>query len=605
MNDQASTISAGNWLPGSGLGPRVQAVGRLIPNVSLETARAEIETIRTVLKGQGVPQAAWYRGKRELVMMALRDRVLGNSRLALLTLWSAAGFVLLIACVNVANLLFARAAARRHETAVRVALGVNRVGLVRQLLTESTMLAFLGGLGGVVLAHAVIRFIARFGPPEIPQLRDAVLNSKVLIFTFVACLGTGVISGVAPAVEGSRNEPIETLKQGGRTSYGYQRHRIHALLVISELVLSLVLLSGAGLMLKSIWVMRSQVAAISPEHVLTTNLNVRALPVSDQEPYVAGLATQIEALPGVRAVTVIGGGRTQVGFVGLPAPPSDKQVLFELVTVTPHFPAAMQSRLISGRWLGDADSAQSPHVMAVNEVAAHLFSNLYPSSGPIIGRQLEVGGQPYYTVVGIVSGFPRKLDAEQAPQLFIMHWQWPREGVGAVLIRTSSDSAAIANSVRAIMRRSPRIEVKRVETLDEQMTEGIAPRRFQAGLLAAFAFLAVLLSMIGVYGVLSNSVTASTHDIGVRMALGARRTAVLTMVLGHAARLVGAGLAVGLIAALGLTRLMSSLIYGVRSSDPWTYSIVSLLLISVAALAAYLPARRAVRVDPLVSLRYE
>jgi len=604
-NQSSSSASTQSWVPGSGLGPRMQAIGRLRPDVPLQAARAEIEVIRSQLKQQGIPQAAWYRGNRELVMMPLRDRILGSSRLALLTLWSAAGFVLLIACVNVANLLLARAAARRRETAVRVALGANRGRLIRQFLTESTLLAFGGGAGGLMLAHVAIRFIVNFGPAEIPQLQDVTLNLKVLIFTFGVCLCTGLISGLAPAVEGSRSDPGKALKEGGRAGYGPWRHPLHDLLVTSELVFALVLLSGAGLMLKSLWVMRTQVAAIAPDHVLTTSLNIRVLPLPDQEPYLAGLATRINAVPGVRAATVIGGGRAQARFPGLPAPPAEKQAIFDLVSVTPQFPAAAGVRLLSGRWLSDKDSAQARPVMVVNETTAHMFSNLYPRSGPIIGRQIDVGRSFYYTVVGIVSDFPRQLDAEQVPQVLVTHWQWPREGLSGLLIRTSSDPVVIGRSLQAIIRETPRVGIKPLTTLEDQMTEAIAPRRFQAGLLIAFAVLAMLLAMVGVYGALSYRVAGSLHDIGVRMALGARRADVLSLVLGRATRLAGAGIALGLVASLVLTRLMSSLIYGVRTSDPLTYVAVSFLLIAVATLAAYLPARRAVRVDPLISLRYE
>lgn len=265
----------------------------------------------------------------------------------------------------------------------------------------------------------------------------------------------------------------------------------------------------------------------------------------------------------------------------------------------------MGVRLRSGRWLRDTDSAQAQFVVVINATAARLFSNIYPGSGSIIDRQLDIGGRPY-TVVGVIDDFPRQLDVQQPPQVFVTHWQWTREGLADVLVRTASDSPAIiTNSLGAIIRRTPRIEIKRVETLEDQMTDAIAPRRFQAWLLTLFASLALILAMVGVYGVLSYGVAGSTHDIGVRMALGAKGRDVLGMVLGRAARLAGAGIVLGLAASFGLTRLMRSLIYGVKTSDLSTYVGASLLLIAVAALAAYLPARRAVRVDPLVSLRYE
>jgi putative ABC transport system permease protein len=366
-----------------------------------------------------------------------------------------------------------------------------------------------------------------------------------------------------------------------------------------------VLLSGAGLMLKSLWVMRSRVATIAPEHVLTTGVNVRNIPVVDQEQYVANLTTQMEAVPGVQAAAVIGGGKAHLRFTGLPAPPPDRQEIFDLISVTPHFPAAAGVRLLSGRWLTDKDAAQAPHVAVVSDTTARLYSDLYPDSGSIIGRQLDVGRESHYTVVGIASHFPRQMDANPPPQVFVTHWQWPREGLAAVLMRTSSEPMRLADSLRRIVGRKPAIEMKEVKTLDEQMTDAIAPRRFQAALLATFAALALLLAIVGIYGVISYDVTGRTHDIGVRMALGARQGNVLGMVLSRATRLAGLGIVLGLIASLGVTRLMSSLLYGVKPSDPFTYAAVSLLLMAAAVVAAYIPARRAVQIDPLVALRYE
>jgi len=274
--------------------------------------------------------------------------------------------------------------------------------------------------------------------------------------------------------------------------------------------------------------------------------------------------------------------------------------------VTPHYPAAAGVRLVSGRWLSDEDSGQAPLVMVVNETTARLYSNLYPSSGPIVGRQLEKVTKPLrYTIVGIVSDFPRQPDAEHVPQVFLTHWQAPFNGLGTILVRTSSDPMALADSLQRTVRRTPGIEMRRAETLEDQMMGAIAPRRFQAALLGAFAALALTLAIVGVYGVLSYAVTERTHDIGVCMALGAGRLDVLGLVLGRAVRLVGAGIGLGLVASLGLTRLLSSLLYGVKPSDPFTYAAVSLLLMTVAVLAAYLPARRAVRVDPIDALRYE
>jgi predicted permease len=602
VNDQF-TFSP-RWIPGSGFGPPVQAVGRLKPGITLEKARAEIEIVRASLNLQGRIQNPAYNAKRSLMMVPFQNRVTGSSRLGLLMLWSAVGFVLLVACANVANLLLARAAARSRETAVRVAMGASRTRLIRQFFTESLLVALVGGAAGLVLASWVIRLITIFGPTEIPQLADAKLNLDVLLFGFVACAFTGILSGMAPAIQGSRSDPGESLKQGGRTT-GRARHRLHGLLIVSELALALMLSCGAGLMLKSLWLMRSRGAAFAPERVLTTFLNARNIQSGgQQESFLAGLQSQLESLPGVRAAAVIGGGSAYFQFIGLP--PLPNQLLFEVAPVTPHYPVAAGVHLITGRWLGDQDSAGAPLVTVVNETAAHLYSVLYPAAGSIVGKQIENANRPLrYTIIGVISDFPQRPDATQAPQIFLSHWQSPFNGSGTVLMRTSSDPADLIVPMQRVIRQMPRVTLRRVETLEGRMTATIAPRRFQAALLTIFAGLSLILATVGVYGVLSYSVIERTHEIGVCMALGAKPSDILGVIVGRAIRLAAAGISLGLFASLCLARFIGSLLYVVTPSDPVSYATVSLLLMVVAVLAAYVPARRAACVDPTIALRYD
>jgi putative ABC transport system permease protein len=585
-----------------GPGPAVDVMARLKPGVRIESARAEVEAIRTDIARQRPGDT-----RAELRIVPLRDYLLGRTRLAILVLWAAVGFVLLIVCVNVANLLLARAATRKQEIAVRAALGAQRLRLIRQLLTESILLAFGGGVAGLFLSSVGIRSILHYGDIDIPALKGATLDSNVLVFTFAVCVVTGVIAGIAPALSGSLVNLIEILKGGSASTAGH-RYRLHDLLVVAELACALVLLSGAGLMLRSLLVMRAQSAAFAPELVLTTFVNDRqmALP-ADKSRYFEELASEIEALPGVRSAAAIGCGEQPLRIAGLPAPPTSKEVSLEVPCVSMHYAAAVGIRLLAGRWLNERDQAGTPKVTVVNEAMVRAYSAMYPEAGPIIGKQIDDGGPHgnFPTVVGITSEFRSRPDIDTEPVAYLSAAQEPFHGLATLLVRASAKPMLLADPIRKIVGRTPGVFMVQPKTLDEQFSADIAPRRFQTALLVTFAGLALALAVVGTYGVLSYAVTERTHEIGVRIALGARNADVLRMVLGRAGTLVATGVLVGLLASAALTRLLNTLLYGVKAIDPWTYASASLLLISAALFAVFRPAKRALRVDPVVTLHYE
>jgi putative ABC transport system permease protein len=578
-----------------GHGPSTDVLARLKPGVKLETARAEIETIRASLtdKYPGKP-------KRELRMMPFREHIVGSSRLSILVLWAAVAFVLLVACVNVANLLLARAATRQREIAIRAALGAERARLVRQLLTESVMLAVGGGAAGLMVAWWGVRLVVEYGPVGIPRLEDAAINWNVLMFCLALCLGSGLVSGLAPACHMSRSD----LRVRAAANPG--RSRLQGVLVVAELSLAVLLLCGAGLMLKTLWVARTNTALFDPGHVLAVFVNNRQVPGGTPF-YFTDVTSRIEALPGVRAAAGIGCGSVPFQIAGLPAPSQGKELILGMPCVSLHFPAAAGLRLIAGRWFDESDREGARNVTVVNEAAARIYSTLYPSGGSIIGQRIDDRGQPasFPVVIGVISNLRLRPDADPEPQAYRPAAQDPFHGLATLLVRTQSDPMTLAGPIRKIVAGTPGAFMTGPETLEDRVSAAIAPRRFQAALLSTFAALALVLAIVGAYGVLSYAVTERTHEIGVRIALGARRADVLQMVIGRATRLAVAGVAAGLLASAGMTRVMDSLLYGVAPTDLVTHVAVSALLIAVALVAACIPAHRAARVDPIVALRYD
>ncbi|HEV2447732.1 MAG TPA: FtsX-like permease family protein, partial [Candidatus Sulfopaludibacter sp.] len=516
---------------------------------------------------------------------------------------------LLIACANVANLLLARAAGRRREIAVRMALGAGRSRLVRQALTESLTLAIGGGVAGLALAAWCLRVIVNWNGVVVPRLHDAGLDPAVLLFAFAISALTGVVFGIAPALAATRANVNDALKQGGGAAGpSAARRRVRGLLVVSEVALSLVLLAGAGLMVKSLWVMHASTSAAAPERVLTAGLqiaNPRFREPAQSAEFMDDFLSRIESLPGVRAAAAVSG-----GMFGMPRLEADttEPVRTDFLKVTPQFFTAAGIRLLKGRLFTAGDRADAPRVVVINEALARHFAPGYPRETPL-GRHalIQNEGHPSpepATIVGVVADFRgSRLDAPVDPQIYLPVTQSSFGGAD-LFVRASSDPAALTGAIRS-QGRPLGIALLHPASLADRLDASIAPRRFEMTLLVVFASLAVLLALVGIYGVVAYMVTQRTREIGIRVALGAQRMEVVRLVLGGGLRLVCTGVVLGLAASLALTRLMESFLYGVKPTDVLTFAAVSILLVAVAALAAWLPARRAAAVDPLIALRYE
>ena len=586
----------------------VQVIGRLRPGVSIAAARAEIEAIQAHL-----PKPSFLRPQDQtLIVQPLRDRVLGNTGTPLMVLLGAVGFVLLIACANVANLMLARAASRTREIAVRMALGANRFRLARQAIVESLLLALAGGSAGLLLAGWCLRLIVNWNALSVPRLKDAHLDPVVLLFSLGVSTLTGVLFGLAPALSATRTNLNDAIKQAsGGASPSPARRRVRAMLVIAEVALSLVLLAGAGLMVKSLWRMHASAAGAAPERVLDSWLqisNPRFRDRAQTDSFIGDFVSRIESLPGVRAAAANMGG--PFGMTHLEDSTAE-DVKVNYYSVTPGFFTASGMRLLHGRLFSDSDDANAPPVAIINETLARRFTPAYPRETPL-GRHIPFtvpesnpSRRESLTIAGIVGdATDSRLDEPVNPQVFLPHPQLPNRGGAEILVRANSDPTALIGAIRA-QARPLGIALLNPETLADRLNNSIAPRRFEMTMLVVFAGLALLLALVGIYGVMAYMVTQRTREIGLRMALGAQRPDVVRMVLGGGLKLVGAGVTIGLVSSVALTRFMESFLYGVKPTDSLTFAAVSLLLIGVAALAAWIPARRAAGVDPLTALRYE
>ena len=588
--------------------------GRLKPGVSLEQARAELALLSRPLI-EAHPETAGTEAK----LIPLAERLVGHLRRALLVLFGAVGFVLLIACANVANLLLARANVRQKEMAIRAALGAGRTRLIRQLLTESLLLSVVGGAAGLLLAWFGVKALVAFPPEDFLQLNVSRLDGTVLSFTFVATLLTSVVAGLIPAWQASRVDVNESLKDGARSASLFQRksgRHVAPALVIGELALTLVLLIGAGLLINSFLRLRSVDPGYNPEHLLMLEISPRF------EKYPSGSAqrtrferelfARLNALPGVQAVAysekspmadfgIIG--RHRLTLVGRTPEREEAKPLAEIHYVGPEYFRAMGAPLRAGRGFTEQDNEQASRVTVINEsLARRHFAGADPIGQRILDeRKFEL------TIIGVVSDMKRYgLASESDAEFYLPMLQYPRFNGVCWAIRATGDPLKLVPSVRQ--------EVKTLEadhffgdaiTMEQRLSDSLAPRRFQLWLFGLFATVALVLAAVGVYGVISYSVSRQTHEIGIRLALGAQRSDVLWQVVRQGMKSAFTGVVVGILAALWLTRLMESLLYNVKANDPATFALISLLLISVAFLAAYLPARRATKVDPMIALRHE
>jgi predicted permease len=595
-------------------------VGRLKPGVSLAQAKADMDVEARNLAA-AFPAADKEAG---ITLVSMKEDMVGNVQPFLLVLLAAVGFLLLIACANVANLLLARSMGRAREFAIRAALGAGHMRVIRQLLTESILLAGMSGTLGLLLAFGGAKAVLHTLPGTLPRVEEISLDGRVLLFTLGLSLLAAMVFGLAPALRGSRVNVMETLKESGRGVIG-ARHRLQGIFVMTEVALALVLLIGAGLMLRSLAALLRVNPGFNPSHAITFSLSMPSSAATTSAETRARLRRfddKMSAIPGVQAVSVTLGSRPMIhdSFLpfwveGQPKPPNDNempQAMYYLVEAG--FERAMGITLERGRFVTAQDNENAAVAIDIDDAFARTW---FPHENPIGKRvhleqfnvQAEIVG-----VVGHVKQWGLGTDQKSAveSQFFYPFMQLPEKlmplvaGGVAVVLRTAGDPAAIMDPVRrAVKQMDPRDVIYGVQTLDGVIAGSFAARRLSMILLGVFAALALILSCVGIYGVISYVVGQRTHEIGVRMALGAQRRDVLRLVLGDGAKMALVGVAAGIAAALGLTRLMADELFGVSAQDPLTFAAVAIVLTLVALLACYLPARRAMRVDPMVALRYE
>jgi putative ABC transport system permease protein len=590
----------------------LEVIGRLQPGVSLDAARMELATIMHRLD-QEYPA---YNTGLTAFPRPLHQQIVGDVRTKLLVLFGAVGFVLLIACANVASLLLSRAATRESEIAIRTALGASRRRLVRQLLTESVVLASLGAGVGLLLASWAVALFVKFGPRDIPRLDQVHLDGTVVAFTVLVAIVTGVVFGLAPALAIARPDIERSLREGGRGGQmrpGSQRAR--TMLVVSELALALMLLIGAGLLIKSFYNLERVEPGFRPDHLLTFGLSLPEKKYANdttQRAVTAALLERLRQVPGVRSAAEISflpltGANFTINFdvQGRPRRVPGEEQDAEIRSVSPEYFSTMGIPLVKGRTFTPEDRDDTPQVALINREFARLY---FPGENPI-GRRIDLGWgyngvRQGGVVVGVVGDVKQSgLDHDVVPEFYMPFAQRPMSVVNVVL-RTASDPEALATAARAAVREvDPELPLYRVRAMQEIVGASVAQPRFYTMLLVVFAGVALALAAVGTYGVISYGVVQRSHEIGIRLALGAQPADVQRLVVGQGARLAAGGLAIGIGAALLLGRVMSSLLFGVSASDPLTFVAVAIVLGGVALLASWIPARRASRLDPVRTLR--
>ena len=590
----------------------LRVVGRLNPGVSISEAQAEMNIIAERIAD------AYPDSNADVIvkLVPLHEQVVGKIRPALLILFGAAGFVLLIACANVANLLLARASARRGELAVRAALGASRLRLIRQLLTESVILSLIGGILGMLIAMWGVPMLTNISATSIPRVEEVSVSFRALLFTVIVSLATGVLFGIAPALKSSK-QLTEDLKEGRRGATGGSLHqRLLNLVVAAEVSLAVVLLAGAGLMVRSFIAVSGVVPGFNPKGVLTIGIGLTQQNYADgqqQTRFFDRLIEKVNAIPGVESaagvnrVPLLGlNSSTSFTFQGKPVQ-SGNEPSADCRIATPNYFKTMGIPLLVGREFTERDLKDAPEVVVINKAMADQF---LPGEDPI-GKRLQIYPQPprWREVVGVIGDVKLLgLDADVNPAIYVPLSQSPYPAAmrnSFLAVRTTGDPNSLTAAIRSEMKNVDRgVPVANVRLLEDIVADSVAPQRLNMWLLVAFAGLASLLSAVGIYGVMAYSVTERTHEIGVRMALGAGSTDVLRLVLLDGAKVTATGVIAGLAAAFAMTRVMSTLLYKVSPVDPVTFGVISSLIVLVSLLANYIPARRASRVDPMVALRY-
>jgi predicted permease len=588
----------------------LRVIGRLQPGATAEQARGELAAIAAQIDEQnpGVDPDLTFN------LIGLHEQLVAPVRSALFVLFGAVGFVLLIACTNVANLLLARNATREKELAIRAALGAGQLRLIRQLLTESLMLALLGGLLGFLFARWGVALIIASSPGDIPRLDEVSIDGRVLLFTFAASLLTGMLFGLVPALQSAKVDLNTALKEGARRSSGTTRHRLRRYLVVAEIALALVLLIGAGLLINSFKRLLDVDPGFNPQNVLTMQLY---LPGSqdgmDQQKtaFLSQALERIRTIPGVESaglancLPITGGPNTDFEIIGRPVPDIGDEPSADIRIIDTDYFRALKIPLRQGRWFTERDTARAPQVMVINETMARRF---WPGEDALGKRvTMKDWGDPLTgEIIGVVGDVKANgLDTETGSMIYWPHTQFPT-GFNRVVIRTTSDPsnliAAVKHQVWSVNKNQPIADIK---SMEQVLAASVARRRFNMALLGGFAVIALLLASVGIYGVMSYTVTQRTREIGIRMALGAARRDIIRMVMQQGVSLALLGIGAGLVGALALTRLLSSLLFGVSATDPITFITISLILTGVALGACFVPARRATKVDPMIALRYE
>ena len=618
-------VPLGQWTDKTFLDRRVgmgmDAMGRLKPGVTLAQARSDMDNVAANL-ARAYPDVDKNSG---ITVHSLKQDMVGDVAPLLYVLLGAVGFVLLIACVNIANLLLARSTGRTREFAIRAALGASRARMVRQLLTESGLLSFAGGVIGLMLAAWGTRAAIAILPQALPRSGNVGLDARVLLFTLGVSLFAGVLFGLAPAIKTQQRHLGETLKEGGRGSSG-ARHRLQGIFVIAETALALILLVGAGLMIRSLVSLWDVNPGFNPHNLLTFGVAYPpALAGAPPDAVRAGmrqLVAGLEAVPGVRYASLSIGsepmqGDTDIPFwiEGRPKPSADNQMPATLLYfIQPDYLNVMQTPLLRGRFINAEDTLQSTPAIVIDDYFAKKY---FPNENPI-GKRINLQILDAQAVIVGIVGHVKQwgLDEnERSPVLaqgYMSMLQIPDRFIpllakgASVALRTQGPPDAMTPAIRHAIEKLDSQEVMYgTETMDGIIADSLAARRFGMILLGVFAALALILSCVGIYGVISYLVGQRTHEIGVRIALGAQRSDVLRLILGQGARMALIGVGIGIAAALALTRLMASQLFGVTAHDPLTFAGVAIVLIVVALAACYIPARRAMRVDPIVALRYE